>query len=44
MGGGTITFNRQAYNELLEDDILEEFNKLRLDNPTQPSRSAAASL
>ncbi|MCW9023414.1 MAG: hypothetical protein OQK73_01915 [Gammaproteobacteria bacterium] len=44
MGGGTITFNRQAYNELVEDDILEEFKKLRLDNQEQSAQSASMPL
>ena len=30
MGGGTITFNREDYHGLEEEDILDEFNKLRL--------------
>lgn len=30
MGGGTITFNRQAYDGLDADDITDEFAKLRL--------------
>ncbi len=38
MGGGTITFNRQAYDELDAEDIIEEFAKLRL----QPKGCVAA--
>ncbi len=38
MGGGTITFNRQAYDELDADDIADEFSKLRL----QPKEYVAA--
>ena len=34
MGGGTITFNRQAYDELTADDITDEFDKLRLPPET----------
>jgi len=30
MGGGTITFNRQVFDELEVDDIRDEFSKLRL--------------
>ncbi|VAX13992.1 hypothetical protein MNBD_GAMMA24-1455 [hydrothermal vent metagenome] len=38
MGGGTITFNRQAYDELDAEDIIDEFAKLRL----QPKSCVAA--
>lgn len=36
MGGGTITFNRQDYQGLVKEDILEEFKKLRLNNEFMP--------